>query len=131
MSHPLLQSLMFLHLSATLESLKYFCLHIYSGHIVEQGRFPTLGDPLIQIIVWPLVFLTLVSIACRMPLQVPSIHDLRSLSFFLPRILTKSSSSFFSATVFSFYDINISIHKCWPRLPITYLEYFKCQHGWT
>ena len=82
--------------------------------LTAKADFPTPGDPLIQIILWPLVFLTLVSIGCRMPLRVPSIHDLSSLSFFLPRTLTKSSSSFFSATVFSFYDINISIHECRP-----------------
>ena len=82
--------------------------------LAAKADFPTPGDPLIQIIVWPLVFLTLVSIACRMSLWMPSIHDLRSLSFFTPRALTKSSSSFFSTTVFLIYDIKFSIHECWP-----------------
>ena len=84
--------------------------------LTAKADFPTPGDPLIQIILWPPAFLASVSIAGRMSLRVPSIHDLRSLSFFLPRALTKSSSSFFSATVFSFYDINFSIHECRPRI---------------
>ena len=79
--------------------------------LAAKVDFPTPGDPLIQIILWLLVFLTLVSIACRMSLRVPSIHDLRSLSFFLPRALTRS---FFSVTVFLFYDIKFSIHECRP-----------------
>jgi len=78
--------------------------------LAAQADFPIPGDPLIQIILWPLAFLASVSIAGRMSLQVPSICDLRSLSFFLPRALT---SSFFSVTVFSFYDIKFSIHECW------------------
>ena len=82
--------------------------------LTAKADFPTPGDPLIQIILWPLVFLTLVSVACRMPLWVPSIHDLCSLSFFHPRALTKLSSSFLSATVISFYDIKFSIHECRP-----------------
>ena len=81
--------------------------------LAAKADFPTPGDPLIQIILWPLAFLTSVSIACRMSLQVPSIHDLRSSSFFPPRVLTRSSSSFLSATVFSFSDIKFSIHECW------------------
>jgi len=79
--------------------------------LATKTDFPTPGDPLIQIILWPLVFSTLVSIARRMSLRVPSIHDLHSLSFFPPRALT---SSFFSVTVFPFYDIKFSIHECWP-----------------
>ena len=79
--------------------------------LAAGADFPISGDPLIQIILWPLVFLTSVSIACRMLLRVPSIHDLRSLSFFHPRALT---NSFFSVTVFLFYDIKFSIHECWP-----------------
>ena len=75
--------------------------------LAAKADFPTPGDPLIQIILWPPVFLTSVSIACRMSLRVPSMHDLRSLSFFPPRALT------FFATVFSFYDIKFSIHECW------------------
>ena len=79
--------------------------------LATKADFPTPGDPLIQIISWPPAFLASVSIACRMSLWVPSIHDLHSLSFFLPRALT---SSFFSVAVFSFYDIKFSIHECWP-----------------
>ena len=41
--------------------------------LTAKADFPTPWDPLIQIILWPLVFLTLVSIACRMSLRMPSI----------------------------------------------------------
>ena len=82
--------------------------------LTAKADFPTPWDPLIQIILWLLVFLTLVSIARRMSLWVPSVHDLRSLNFFTPRAFTKSSSSFFSTTVFPFYDIKFSIHECRP-----------------
>ena len=66
--------------------------------LAAKADFPTPGDPLIQIILWPPVFLTSVSIACRMSLQMPSIHGSHILSLFPPRVLTKSSSSFCSAT---------------------------------
>ena len=36
--------------------------------LTAKADFPTPGDPLIQIILWLLIFLTLVSIACRMSL---------------------------------------------------------------
>jgi len=75
--------------------------------LTAKADFSTPGDPLIQITLWPPAFLTSVSITCRMSLWVPSIYDLCSLSFFPPRALT------FFATVFSFYDIKFSIHKCW------------------
>ena len=41
--------------------------------LTAKADFPIPGDPLIQIILWLLVFLTLVSIACRMSLRMPSI----------------------------------------------------------
>ena len=67
--------------------------------LAAKVDFPTSGDPLIQIILWPPVFLTSVSITCKMSLQVPFIHGLHILSLFSPRVLTKSSSSFYLATV--------------------------------
>jgi len=76
--------------------------------LTAKADFPTPGDPLVQIILWPPVLLTSVLIAYRMSLWVPSIYDLHSLSFFPLSTLT------FSATVFSFYDLKFSIHKCWP-----------------
>ena len=66
--------------------------------LATKADFLTPGDPLIQIILWPLVFLTSVSIAYRMSLWVPSINSLCILSLFPPKILTKSSSSLCSAT---------------------------------
>ena len=53
--------------------------------LAAKADFLTPGDPLIQITLWPPVFLTSVSIACRMSLRVPSIHNLHSLSFFPPQ----------------------------------------------
>ena len=79
--------------------------------LATKADFPTPEDSLIQIILWPPAFLASVLIAGRMSLQMPSIRDLRSLSFFHPGALT---SSFFSVTVFSFYDIKFSTHECWP-----------------
>ena len=75
--------------------------------LTAKADFPTPGDPLVQIILWLLVLLTSVSIACKMSLWVPSIYNLHSLSFFPPSTLT------FSATVFSFYNLKFPIYKCW------------------
>ena len=77
--------------------LFWFCSQVEM--LTAKADFPTSGDPLIQIILWLPVFLTLVSITCKMLLQVPSIHGLHILSLFPPRVLTKLSSSFCLATV--------------------------------
>ena len=45
--------------------------------LAAKADFPTPGDPLIQIILGPSTFLILISISCKIVIQVPSIHDLR------------------------------------------------------
>ena len=67
--------------------------------LATKADFLTLGDSLIQIILWPLVFLTLVSITCKISLQVPFIHGLHILNLFTSWVLTESFSSFCLATV--------------------------------
>ena len=79
--------------------------------LAAKADFPTPGDPLTQIILWPSTLLTSDSIACRMSLRVSFIHGSCSSSFFPPRVLTKSSSSFFSATSFWVSDIRFSINE--------------------
>jgi len=65
--------------------------------LATNADFLTPGDPLIQITLWPSVFLIPCSICCKMSRQVPSIHRSRKGSLSPPRVLTKSPNSFFSS----------------------------------
>ena len=69
--------------------------------LAANADFPTPGDPLIWITLWPSVLLISVSICCRMSRRVPSIHDSRRESLFPSRALNKSPSFFCSVTVFA------------------------------
>ena len=60
--------------------------------LATKADFPTPGDPLIHITLWPSVFLIPCSISCKMSWRVPSIHGSRRGSLFPPRARTKSSS---------------------------------------
>ena len=70
--------------------------------LATNADFPTPGDPLIQMILWPSTLLTASSISCRIVCQVPSIHALHRKSLSPSRVHTKSSSSFCSAPAFAF-----------------------------
>ena len=80
--------------------------------LAARADFPTPGDPLIQITLWPSVLLTLFSISWRMVFRVPSMHGLRRGSLFPPRVLTKSSGSFCSVPAFTVSGRNFLFNKC-------------------
>ena len=60
--------------------------------LAAKADLPTPGAPLIQITLWPLVFLIPVTISCKMSWRVPGIHGSRRGSLSPPRVCTKSSS---------------------------------------
>ena len=80
--------------------------------LAAKADFPTPGDPLIQITLWPSALFTLLSISCRMVCRVSFIHALCRRSLSPPRVRTKSSSSFCSAPAFAVSIEMVSYESC-------------------